>query len=97
MCYFPSTVQGYIFIPSFLIKIHSNEVRRIKHIFKPYEVLLDAPRAHETVEKTHATCLVVRPACPAPAERLLADNGTCAFVIVVDVPCCVAEAVRSAC
>ena len=63
-------------------------------VFKADEILFDAPCTHESVEKTHTTRLVVRPTSSATAEWLLPHDSACAFVIVIDVPRGVSEAVR---
>lgn len=70
----------------------SNQVRGIREVGDRYEVLLDAPRAHEPVEDAHATSLVVCAAGTRASEGLLPDDGTRAFLVVVHISGGVAEA-----
>ncbi len=74
--------------------MRSREVRRVRKVLEPDEVLLDAPRGHEAVEDRDAARLVVRAAPSRTAERLLADNRARALLVVVHVAGRVAQAVR---
>ena len=69
------------------------QVGRVGIVLEPDEVLLDAARRDEAVEDGHAAGLVVRAARACATERLLANDGTSALFIIVDVPGGVAQLV----
>ena len=70
-----------------------HEVGRVQVVLEPYEVLLDAARRHEAVEDRDRARLVVGAARARTTERLLADNGARALLVVVDVARSVAQTV----
>ena len=70
-----------------------HEVRRIEVVLEADKVLLDATRRHEAVEDGHASGFVVGATSTRTAERLLTDDGTCAFFVVVHVTSSVAKLV----
>ena len=70
-----------------------HEVGRVQVVLEPYEVLLDAARRHEAVEDRDGARLVVGAARARTSEWLLADDGTRALLVVVDVAGRVAQTV----
>jgi hypothetical protein len=64
------------------------DIRRVENIIGINEILLDTPGRHESVQKIHASCLVIRATGAATAERLCANNCAGAFVINVEISCC---------
>ena len=74
-------------------ELKSNKVGGILEVIQANEVLFDAPCTNEPIENADTTSLVVRTTSTSTSERLLADNGTCAFLVVVHVSGGVAQAV----
>jgi hypothetical protein len=72
----------------------SNQVAWVLEVFEANKVLLDAPRAHETIEEADATRLVVRSARTSTTKRLLTNYGTSALIVVVNVTRSMPESVR---
>ena len=79
------------------VKHHDDlyEVRGIEVVLEADKVLLDTPRRHKAVKDCHAASLVVRSTGARPAEGLLPDNRTCAFLVVVHIACRVTQTVSS--
>ena len=71
--------------------IHLNQVRGVDVVLQSDKVLLDTPSRNEAVKESHASSLVVGTTCASATERLLADNSSGTFFIIVHVTCCVAE------
>ena len=72
---------------------HLLEVGRVQEVIQSDKVLLDATRRHEAVEDGHTSSLVVGATSTRTAERLLTDDGTRAFFVVVHVTSSVAKLV----
>ena len=85
--------------PSFLPRdVHSaaqqTQLHQVARVLEPsdsHKGLLDTSRRDEPVEDADRASLVVRSACTASSEGLLAYDGARAFVVVVDVPGSVSE------
>ena len=81
---------------SFLLSYHiqySNIVARVGDLVDSNKALLDTPCTHEAIEDIDTSRLIVRPTSPSSTERLLTDDRSCAFVVVIDVPSGVAQTV----
>lgn len=70
-----------------------NQIRRIPNLLQANEVLLDAPRVNKPVEDTNTSSFIVGTARTSSSERLLANNCTRAFFVVVDITGRVAQCV----
>ncbi len=70
-----------------------HQITRIVIFWNPHKSFLDTPHIHEPIKYVNRPRFVIRPACTTPTKRLLANDGTSAFVIVIDVSCGIAEAV----
>jgi hypothetical protein len=72
-----------------------HQIRRIlKPIFQRHKRILDTPRTDKPRKDVKTPGLVVGPARTGASKRLLANNGACALVVVVDVAGCMTEAGR---
>jgi hypothetical protein len=75
--------------------LHLHQIRGIrKPIFERHKRILDAPRTDKPGIDVKTPSLIIRPARTRASERLLADHGACALVVVVDVAGGMAEAGR---
>jgi hypothetical protein len=72
-----------------------NQIGGILELFQTDEILFDAPRANKAIENADATSFVVCTASPCATERLLADDCSSAFFVVVDITSRIAEAIGS--
>ncbi len=69
------------------------EVGRVLEVLETDEVLFNTPRADEAIENADTSCLIVRATGARATERLLANNSTSAFLIIVHVSSSVAKLV----
>ena len=60
-------------------------------IFQSNKVLLNAPWRDESIEEVDTASLIVRPTATGTSEWLLTDSGTCTLLVVIHVPCGVAQ------
>ena len=68
-----------------------HQVTRVPVLLCPNETLLDTPRGHKPVEDADTPSLVVGTATPGTSERLLTNDSSRAFFIVIHVSGSVAE------
>ena len=69
------------------------QIAGIPDVVNTHEVFLDAPRTNKPIVETDTPCLVIGPAGPRSAERLLAHDSACTFFIIIYVTRCIAELV----
>lgn len=62
-------------------------------IFQSDEILLDTPRTNEPIEDAYTSSFIIRSTRACTTKRLLTNDGTCAFFVVVDVSGCVPKGI----
>lgn len=70
-----------------------DKIGRVAEVLETYEVFFDRPCRHEPVENANTSRLVVGSARTSTAERLLTNDCACALLVIVDIPCCIAQSV----
>ncbi len=71
----------------------SEQIGRVLEVLKANKVFFDTPCTDETVENADTAGLVVGTAGPGTTEGLLANNGTRALFIVIDVASRIAQTI----
>lgn len=70
-----------------------DKIGRVAEVLETYEIFFDRPCRHEPVENANTSRLVVGSARTSTAERLLTNDCACALLVIVDIPCCIAQSV----
>ena len=68
-----------------------HQVARVPVLLRPNETLLDTPRGHKPVEDADTPSLIVRTATSGTSERLLTNDSSRAFFVVIHVSGSVAK------
>ncbi|KAG6868004.1 hypothetical protein C0993_008437, partial [Termitomyces sp. T159_Od127] len=68
-------------------------VGRVPKVLESNKTFFDTPRTDEAIENGNAAGLVIRAACTSTTKGLLTNDGSSAFLIIVDIAGRIAKAV----